>query len=131
MASDDSFPVDEAQIVALFMEAVAYGIYLVTFGLCVRVLFCGRRGTKRRKRYNWSLIVVAALMFIFATLDVAFGLRHNLDAFVFYRGPGGPITEFQNISYWVNVMKVRPETQQILSILIVILTTRRPSMCRS
>ena len=36
---------------------------------------------------------------------VAFGLRHILDAFVFYKGPGGAATELGNISYWVNVMK--------------------------
>ena len=28
-----------------------------------------------------------------------------LDAFVFYKGPGGPIEELGNTSYWVNVMK--------------------------
>ncbi|KIP05679.1 hypothetical protein PHLGIDRAFT_119583, partial [Phlebiopsis gigantea 11061_1 CR5-6] len=95
------FPVAEAQIVALFMEAVAYGLYLVTLGLCVRALFWGRR----RERRNWPLVVVAALMALFATLDVAFGLRHNLDAFIFYTGPGGADAEFEDISYWVNVMK--------------------------
>ena len=101
----DTFPVDEAQIVALFMESVAYGIYLVTLGLCIRALFWGSTGKK--DRYNWPLIVVAGLMCIFATLDTAFGLRHNLDAFIFYKGSGGANAEFEDISYWVNVMKVR------------------------
>ena len=36
---------------------------------------------------------------------VAFGLKHNLDAFIFYRGPGGADEEFKNIRYWVNIMK--------------------------
>lgn len=99
-----AFPVDEAQIVALFMEAVAYGIYLVTLGMCIQVLFWGRTG--RKERYNWPLVAVAASMFIFATFDVSFGLRHNLDAFIFYKGSGGPDAEFEDISYWVNVMKV-------------------------
>lgn len=36
---------------------------------------------------------------------VAFGLRHNLDAFIFYNGPGGPAAEFKDIRYWVNIMK--------------------------
>lgn len=36
---------------------------------------------------------------------MAFGLRHNLDAFVYYTGPGGATAEFGDISYWVNVMK--------------------------
>ena len=100
-----AFPVDEAQIVALFMESVAYGIYLVTLGMCVQVLFWGR--SEEKKRLNWPLITVTALMFIFATFDVAFGLRHNLDAFIFYKGAGGADAEFEDISYWVNVMKVR------------------------
>ena len=103
MAEGD-FPVDEAQIIALWMEAIAYGIYLVTLGMCVRVLFWGSTG--RRDRYNWPLAIVVGLMFTFATMDVSFGLRHNLDAFIFYHGPGGPNVEFWNISYWVNVMKV-------------------------
>ena len=101
-----SFPVAEAQIVALFMEAVAYGIYLVTLGLCARALAWGRAG-ERRARFNWPLVAVALAMFVFATLDVAFGLRHVLDAFIFYHGSGGPDAEFEDISYWVNVMKVR------------------------
>lgn len=100
-----AFPVDEAHIVALFMEAVTYGVYLVTLGMCLRALFWGNTG--RKKRYNWPLIVVALLMFVFSTFDVALGLRHNLDAFIYYKGPGGPIEEFKDISYWVNVMKVR------------------------
>ena len=56
--------------------------------------------------YKYNMIIVALLMFVFATLDVAFGLRHNLDAFIFYHGPGGPDGEFDDISDWVNVMKV-------------------------
>ena len=102
-----SFPVAEAQLVALFMEAVTYGIYVVTFALCARALFWDRQGLKNRRAINWPMVVVMVLMSIFATLDVALGLRHNLDAFIFYTGPGGAAAEFDNISYWVNVMKVR------------------------
>ncbi len=32
------FPIDTAQIVALFLESVLYGVYLVTFVACLRVL---------------------------------------------------------------------------------------------
>ena len=102
------FPVDEAQLVALFMESVTYGIYLVTLGICAHVLFWDRQGL--RQRINWSMVTVVTLMAVFSTLDVALGLRHNLDAFIFYTGPGGPDGEFDNISNWVNVMKVRYHT---------------------
>jgi len=38
-------------------------------------------------------------------MDVGFGLRHNLDAFVYSFGKEAPAAEFAHISYWVNVMK--------------------------
>lgn len=100
-----AFEVAEAQIVALFMESITYGMYLVTLVICARALFFDAQGIKRI--LNWPMIVVMTLMAIFATLDVALGLRHNLEAFIYYSGPGGPEAEFDNISYWVNVMKVR------------------------
>ncbi|TFY75551.1 hypothetical protein EWM64_g8460 [Hericium alpestre] len=102
MATDTAFPIDVAQIVALFLESLFYGFYLVTFGMCMYALLSlGRKNGYRR----WPLIVVALLLFTFATLDVAFLLRHVLDAFIWYKGPGGAIGELSNISYWVNVMK--------------------------
>ena len=40
-----------------------------------------------------------------ATLEMAFGLLHMLQAFIWYPGPGGAIDEFEDISNWVNVMR--------------------------
>lgn len=51
------------------------------------------------------MVFVALAMFTLATLDVVFGLLHNLEAFVYYTGPGGPTAEFGLVSNWVNVMK--------------------------
>ncbi|KAH8105363.1 hypothetical protein BXZ70DRAFT_520696 [Cristinia sonorae] len=104
----DNFPIDVAQIVALFLESVFYGIYLVTFGLCVNVLLFSkhtRPGGRRKHRFLSPFFLVALLLFIIATLDEALLLRHVLDAFVWYKGPGGAKEEFADISYWVNVMK--------------------------
>jgi hypothetical protein len=100
-----AFPVAEAQLVALFMEAVTYGMYTVTLAICVRALFWDRQGLKHN--INWPMVAVTVLMAAFSTLDVALGLKHNLEAFIFYAGPGGAAAEFDDISYWVNVMKVR------------------------
>ena len=50
------------------------------------------------------MVIASVLMFMFASLDVAFGLRHNIEAFVFFQG--GAIAEFEDLSYWVNVMKM-------------------------
>jgi hypothetical protein len=50
------------------------------------------------------MLAAAMTMFIFASLDVAFGLRHNLDAFI--RFQADPIVEFSKTSNWLNVMKM-------------------------
>ena len=52
------------------------------------------------------LIVIVILLFVFAILDIILLLCHVLDAFVWYKGPGGAVEEFSNISYWVNAMKL-------------------------
>ncbi|EJF60321.1 hypothetical protein DICSQDRAFT_171278 [Dichomitus squalens LYAD-421 SS1] len=98
----DKFPIDVAQIVALFLESMFYGLYLVSFGMCMYTMLLKSRS---RHRQRTVFLVVALLLFIFATLDVALLLRHVLDAFVWYHGPGGAIGEFSDISYWVNAMK--------------------------
>ena len=72
--------------------------------MCIYVvLIKGRRRTFTRQRVIFLIVAVA--LFTFATLDVALLLRHVLDAFIWYHGPGGAIGEFKDISYWVNVMK--------------------------
>ncbi|KAJ2912795.1 hypothetical protein MD484_g7630, partial [Candolleomyces efflorescens] len=50
------------------------------------------------------MLVAALAMFVFATLDVGFHVRHNLDAFVAFEGD--PIEEFNKTSSWINVMKM-------------------------
>ena len=59
----------------------------------------------RQGKYG-VFLVVALLLFVFATLDVALLLRHVLVAFIWYQGPGGALSEFSDISYWVNAMKM-------------------------
>ena len=78
------------------------GLYLVSFGMCMYIMLVKSR-SKNRQRIIF--LIVALLLFTFATLDVALLLRHVLDAFIWYHGPGGPNGEFSDISYWVNAMK--------------------------
>jgi hypothetical protein len=136
-----SFPITEAQLVGMFMECVAYGmwsiwllslltlngnptgIFLVSFGLCMKALLCHREkvALKELRDINWGMFSVAILMLIFASLDgkacfhlderqtysytVAFGLRHNLVAFVFFNGGNAAEAEFGDMRYWINIMK--------------------------
>lgn len=102
----EKFGVTEAQIVGLFMESVFYGIYLITFFSCISVLLVKEGRMKPWSSINKTMVVAALLMLLFGSLDVAFGLRHNLDAFVYQFAKGvQPKDEFAKISKWVNVMK--------------------------
>jgi hypothetical protein len=74
---------------------------------------------------NKMMLGVAIAMCTFATLSIAFQLRHVLDAFIWYHGPGGAVEEFENISYWVNVMQtVTYEIQTLIGDLILVMSRR-------
>lgn len=80
------------------------GVITVSYGL--RVLLWTRDGNLKSKQdINWVMVSVTLAMFLIATLEMAFGLRGNLYAFIYYRGPGGAKGEFSDISYWINVMR--------------------------
>lgn len=98
------FPLTEAELVGLFMECIVFGIYLVTLFATARVLLWDPVG--RRKKCNWPMVIVMCLMAVFATMDVAMGLKRNLDAFVLFKGPGGAEQDFADMSNWASVMKV-------------------------
>ncbi|KAK2462176.1 hypothetical protein APHAL10511_005808 [Amanita phalloides] len=104
----NAFPLDTAQIVALFVESVLYGfalgMLLITFFHCLRVLLWEDGRLRTWRRLHWKMLIGSLLMFTFASLDVAFGLRHNLEAFVYFQG--GPIKDFERLSNWINVMKM-------------------------
>jgi len=112
MAENEAFPLDEAEIVALFVESIFYGIYLVSFGACIRALFSG---AGIYSSLNKAMLVVAILMAIFGTLDLALGLRHALQAFIWYHGPGGAIAEFEKVSSWIQVTRNGSYIAQILT----------------
>ena len=75
----------------------------MTFVACLRVLLFSNGRLKSIRTLNYPMVVAALLMFVFGSLDVAFGLRHNIDAFV---SIGDPDKVFADISNWINVMKM-------------------------
>jgi hypothetical protein len=103
----EKFGISAAQIVGLWMETLFMGFYLVTCGFALRAFLWHDDGRfKRRSEINWISFITAICLCIVAVFDVALGLLHNIQAFIFYTGPGGSDEEFTNISDWVNVMKV-------------------------
>lgn len=76
----------------------------MTFARCLRHLLWSEGRFKPLRTLHWKMLVAAVAMFIFASLDVAFHVRHNLDAFVEFEGD--PIDEFNKTQSWINVMKM-------------------------
>ncbi|RPD65717.1 hypothetical protein L227DRAFT_560397 [Lentinus tigrinus ALCF2SS1-6] len=104
--SPSSFPLDTAHLVALYMQAIFYGMVLITVAYGLRVLLWSRDGhLKSRGSINWVMVGATLAMFTIATMEIAFGFQHDLQAFIYYQGPGGPNVVFDDISNWVNVMK--------------------------
>ncbi|KAF9068116.1 hypothetical protein BDP27DRAFT_1327963 [Rhodocollybia butyracea] len=84
----DSFGISEAQLLALFLSSVLYGMLLITSAYCLRYLL-------------WDGLVLLAL----CTFDVALVLMRTTQAFIFYTGPGGSAAEFTGLTDWVNILE--------------------------
>lgn len=96
------FAMAQAQLAALFMQSIAYGVHMVTFAACMYSWF--RRPSGSRSSIRWMVVAVA--FFVIGTCDVSFNLYHNILAFIDYKGRGGANEEFQDASSWVNVLRV-------------------------
>ncbi|KAJ3721326.1 hypothetical protein DFJ43DRAFT_1094643 [Lentinula guzmanii] len=99
--------ISEAQLLGLFLASVFWGMFLITFIQCIRYLLWDSRGVlKPAATVNWPLFVVAALLAFLSTFDVALGLMHNIEAFIFYTGPAwGSAARFTGLTDWVNILK--------------------------
>ncbi|EKM76345.1 hypothetical protein AGABI1DRAFT_44965 [Agaricus bisporus var. burnettii JB137-S8] len=91
-----TFQIDAAQVVALFME--------MTFFACLRVLTTTEGRFKPLRHIHLKMLLAAIIMFVCASLDVAFHLRHNLDVFTASRS--NAVEEFSKTSSWINVISM-------------------------
>ncbi|KAJ7839827.1 hypothetical protein B0H14DRAFT_2786241 [Mycena olivaceomarginata] len=82
-----------AELIALIIGAVLYGIYLT-----------GQ--WKRRSAINWVIVVVSAVLFVNGTLNLIVASITVYQAFVVYTGPGGPEHIFTHGSGWQTITKV-------------------------
>ncbi|KAF8825786.1 hypothetical protein HHX47_DHR6000418 [Lentinula edodes] len=99
--------ISEAQLLGLFLASVFWGMFLITFVQSIRYLLWDLKGNlKPLSIINWPLLIVAALLAFLSTFDVALGLMHNIEAFIFYTGPGGSAARFTGLTDWVNILKV-------------------------
>jgi hypothetical protein len=109
--SAEQFPITAAQLAGNFCETLFYGMYLVTCIFCARsLLFTGSGHEERWLRVDeirWMMVVIASVLFVICTFDVAIGLLHNFRAFV---QSDNAEKEFLNLGDWINITRVRITT---------------------
>jgi hypothetical protein len=125
-----SFGLDEAQIISTWMGCITLGTFhpttllfssphshmtssssdstgvmLVSFVACMNVLLFTSHKSSSRKQSRRMLTIISVLMTVLAVFNEALQLRHMLDAFIYYQGPGGPTAELEDSAYWVDSTK--------------------------
>ncbi|KAK7045012.1 carboxylic ester hydrolase [Favolaschia claudopus] len=104
-------PLLAAELAANFVSCILYGIYLVTLGMAVQVLLTKKSASGRRMRrrgwaeLNWVMLGVEGVLLVNSTLDLSVAFATLVEAFVNYRGPGGPIHVFEDRSGWGTFVK--------------------------
>ncbi|GLB42370.1 hypothetical protein LshimejAT787_1103850 [Lyophyllum shimeji] len=104
--TNSKFSSDAAQLVAVFVECIFYGLYLVTFAVSLKCILWSspERTLASRLASNWSMFTVVMLMFNFLTLNLALGLVRLLQGLVYHsHTAGGSIAELGQD--WVNIVK--------------------------
>jgi len=107
------FPITQTHLTGLFVEAILFGIHLITLGFCLRTLFTTGSRRRRWDEVHWEMVAVSLALFTVAVIDLTLAFYHDLKAFVFNTGQGGAMTEFVNISDWITICKVRIPQQKI------------------
>ena len=87
-------PITTVELTGLFLCSIAYGIYLVTYGLSLHSLLRKRTRDSGRCSRNYLLLVMSILVFALLTLKIAIAFQGILQAFASYTGPGGSLSEF-------------------------------------
>ncbi|KAG7442944.1 uncharacterized protein BT62DRAFT_1079035 [Guyanagaster necrorhizus] len=91
----------QASIVALYLESTAWGIFLVTFGLCLRSLLFSKSGLKPFSEINRPMFAVCLIMPIFATVNMAINTKRALDSV----GPRGISEQFTDLGSAIEIVK--------------------------
>ncbi len=79
--SEDDFGLMNTYITSLFLESTFFGVYLVSFFLCMRYLVWERCPEfELNKRPNWKFIIVTLLLLILTTMHVSCALARTFKA---------------------------------------------------
>lgn len=76
----------EADVSALFVEAVFYGVYLSTLLRCLRLLVYAHDEWKPLQLINWSLLALTLTIWTTASLDLALSFRRSITRILAIQG---------------------------------------------
>ncbi|KAJ8509379.1 hypothetical protein ONZ45_g8456 [Pleurotus djamor] len=97
-----SISLEMATIVAAFLEAFLYGIYIMLFGKTVQIMY--NRPRASTSLALWSGIV---LLFILSTMHIGVTIRRFVNAFIVLRNePGGPTAYIADQTEWLSLFSL-------------------------
>ncbi|KAK0205475.1 hypothetical protein DFS33DRAFT_1383381 [Desarmillaria ectypa] len=91
----------EASIIALFVESAFWGIFLVTFGLCLRALLWSNMGFKPYSQIDRPMVAICIAMPIFATVNLGLNVLRAVESV----GPSGISEQFTNLGSATETVK--------------------------
>lgn len=96
--------IERAQLISVVLEALFYGLFLVTFFPCLKaLLWRDDSGFSSLQSIPWTMLIFCLIFATFATLDLFFQFYRALEAFT---SSSDAFTVFTNISDWTNVVQV-------------------------
>jgi len=91
-------------LVAVFLQSILYGIYLVTCGNCASALTRVNGRWRNRREIQWPFLLAGTFLLINSTVIVCIGFYRCLELLAF--NPEGLADRAQS-TYWLNIFKVR------------------------
>ncbi|KAH9912966.1 uncharacterized protein BXZ73DRAFT_82059 [Epithele typhae] len=97
-SSGSQFPLARAELIALFIESVVFGVFTILCALSVWILF-SRERRQARTRLNRILILTSILMWLLSAVHLCLDIQRVTVAFIIENtSPDGPLNFFLRIS---------------------------------
>ena len=82
----------EGDVVLTFVQAILFGLYLASLAHCLRWQLVNDEGWRLRTKINWAMLIIAILLFLVLTIDLAIRLHLTIDAVQgdarYFKSPG-------------------------------------------